>query len=373
MENKAPLELSIVIPAYNEARRIGRTLPTIDQYLRERGWRYEILVVDDGSKDRTADLVKGMALPSVRLLAYGENRGKGYAVNFGLKHGRGKWRLFTDADSSTPIEELEKLWREKDRYPIVIGSRYRPESQITQKQPFLRRAGSRLGNLLTRALILPGISDTQCGFKLFSQSALEKILPLQTVWRWGFDMEILRIAKEHKLPIKEVGVIWQNDELSKIQSPRVFWQTLCELLAIKINSLLGKYSPSVKSKTNYFFKFAVVGAVGTLLDYAILNFSHLVLGLNIYLAIGLGFLIGALNNYLLNSLWTFRQRLTWQQLTQFVVVAIGGWLWTELIVYVLTKAGGWHYNWAKLLAVIIVFFWNYLVNRHWTFRQKHQL
>jgi len=370
MSSQNSIELSVIVPAYNEAGRIGKTLNALHQYLSKREERYEILVVDDGSQDNTAEVVKKLSLPSVSLLSYGNNRGKGYAVNFGFRHGQGKWRLFTDADSSTPIEELEKLWLYRDKYPVVIGSRYRPDSQITLKQPFLRRAGSRAGNLLTRLLILPTTSDTQCGFKLFSQVALEKILPRQTIWRWGFDMEILRIAKEQGFPIKEVGIIWQNDELSKIQSSRVFGQTLRELLSVKLNSLKGKYSPADTSEAGYFIKFALVGAIGTLLDLAVLNFSYLVLRTDLYLAVALGFLVGALNNYLLNSLWSFQQRLSWHQLIQFLFVAIGGWIWTELIMFFLVEMVDRNYNVAKLVALALVFFWNYFVNRYWTFGKR---
>lgn len=236
-----PLTLSVIVPAYNEAKRISQTLRSIDKYLADKHWSYEILVVDDGSSDQTQTVVNQLKLPNVRLLSYDQNRGKGYAVCFGVKHARGEWVLFTDADNSTRIEELDKLWPATRQYQVIIGSRYLPGSHIAIKQPTPRVVLSRLSNLLIQALILPGIRDTQCGFKLFRRIEAKEIFRRQTIWGWGFDMEILRIARELGYKIKEVPITWYNDEQSHIRSSRVVWRTLKELLTIKNNSLAGHY------------------------------------------------------------------------------------------------------------------------------------
>lgn len=233
--------LTVIVPAYNEEKRIGRTLRDIVRYLQTREISYELLIVDDGSTDRTAEVVDGLRLPGLEVISYGENRGKGAAVKYGVEKSHGLWILFTDADNSTPINQLAKLWPYCQDYEVIVGSRYLPDSDVQIKQAPLRIFGSRLGNLLIRLLILPGLRDTQCGFKLFSQKAAKEIFPYQSIAGWGFDMEILRIAREHKYKIKEVPVRWLNSELSRIRSGRVFLRTFVELLTIKQKSLAGRY------------------------------------------------------------------------------------------------------------------------------------
>ena len=365
-KNQPPL-LSIVVPAYNEAARIGKTLKEISNYFEKRGDSYEIIVVDDGSRDDTQAVVEKLALPNLRLVSYGNNRGKGFAVNFGVKSSRGEWVLFTDADNSTPINQFDRLWLQTDSHQIIIGSRYLKDSHIAIRQGVPRIVLGRLGNLLIRALLLPTIRDTQCGFKLFSRRAAEDIFAAQTIWHWGFDMEILRIATEHGFKIKEVPITWLNDEESKIQSNRVFAKTLMELFTIKKNSLFGQYRQSGPSATGLFLHFAGVGAIGTILDFAVINVAHLSFGLDLKWALSLGFIAGTTNNYLLNSLWTFDQKLTWKKFWRFILVSVIGLLLNNLIVLTLASGFSWDYNLAKFLSGFIVFFWNFLANKRWTF------
>lgn len=235
------VELTIIVPAYNEARRISKTLKSVTNFMRKTGLRHEVLVIDDGSSDKTRTVVEGLELSHVKVLSYGENRGKGYAVHYGVEHAAGAWILFIDADNSTPIQEFEKLWPHQQEYRVIVGSRYVRGSNIAVRQGVPRIIMSRLGNVLMQLLILWGINDSQCGFKLFEAEAAEKIFARQTIWRWGFDMEILRIARELGYSIKEVPVKWLNDDQSKLQSRTVFLTTLGELFAIKKNSLLGRY------------------------------------------------------------------------------------------------------------------------------------
>lgn len=234
-------DLSIVIPAYNEARRLPKTLRIIHDYFALKNCPYEIIVVDDGSLDNTPAKIAKLNIPDLKVLSYKANRGKGYAVNFGTKAAKGKYIIFIDADNSTPFEQIEKLVPYLQDFEVVIGSRYFKGSNIKLKQPLVRRLMARFGNFLIRILVLPKISDTQCGFKMFRKSAARQIFSRQTIWRWGFDIEILFIAKKLGYKIKEVPIDWYNDEGTKIQSPMVFLTTLSELLRIKINSLKKLY------------------------------------------------------------------------------------------------------------------------------------
>lgn len=234
-------DLSIVIPAYNEADRLPKTLGIINDYLASTQYTYEILVVDDGSRDNTSEVAKSLELKNVKVLAYKINRGKGYAVNHGVTRAKGRYIIFADADNSTPFEQIAKLLEQINDFPVVIGSRYLPGSKIMVKQPLSRRIGARLGNLLIRMILLPRVVDTQCGFKMFQLEAAKEIFARQTIWRWGFDIEILYIAKKLGFQVKQVPVEWYNDTATKIQSPFVFVSTLSELFRIKLNSLQGKY------------------------------------------------------------------------------------------------------------------------------------
>ncbi|MCX6809350.1 MAG: glycosyltransferase family 2 protein [Candidatus Berkelbacteria bacterium] len=235
------IKISVIIPAFNEAKRLPKTLKKISDFFKRKNYSYEIVVVDDGSQDKTTDTIKSLNIPNVRVVSYKANRGKGYAVNFGILKAKGKYILFADADNSTPFEQIEKLLEHIENYEVVIGSRYLTNSHIKLKQPLSRRVAARLGNLLIRAMVLPKIEDTQCGFKMFQRHAAHEIFSRQTIWRWGFDIEILYIAKKLGFKIKEVPIDWYNDEATRIQSPRVFLTTFSELLRIKLNSISGKY------------------------------------------------------------------------------------------------------------------------------------
>lgn len=236
------MEISVIIPAYNESKRISKTLKIINDFFAKSNYSYEIIVVDDGSMDDTPEVVEELKYENVSVLSYKANRGKGYAVNFGVKNSSGKKIIFIDADNSTPFEQIKELIKFIDDFEVVIGSRYLKCSNIKIKQPLSRRLAARFGNLLVRILLFPNLSDTQCGFKMFQKKAAQEIFSRQTIWRWGFDIEALYIAKKLKYKIKEVPIDWYNDEGTKIQSPMVFLTTLSELMRIKLNSLKGIYS-----------------------------------------------------------------------------------------------------------------------------------
>ena len=235
--------LSVVIPVYNEAKRIGDTLQTIKPYFDQQGYAYEVILVDDGSTDNTrnavADLIKDW--PNYGLVTNYFNQGKGAVVKQGVMAANGQYVLFIDADNATPINQLEKFWSHVSNYPVVFGSRHCPGGIVHVAQAKHRIALSRLSNLLIRWLLLPGIYDTQCGFKLFQNSSAKQIFNLSTIDRFGFDFEILAIAKHLGYEAKEVGVEWYNDPHSKVRAGREALRTLRDLLKVKWNLLNGVY------------------------------------------------------------------------------------------------------------------------------------
>jgi glycosyltransferase involved in cell wall biosynthesis len=235
---------SIIIPAYNERRRIGATLDKVVDYVREQGWSVEILVVNDGSKDDTVQIINSYAAryPEVRLIENPGNRGKGYAVRNGMLNAKGEILLFTDADLSSPISEAPKLFAAIERgADVAIGSRWLDPSLQFERQPFKRRVLSRTFNLFLRVLLGLNFRDTQCGFKAFTRGASEKIFPLQQINRWGFDPEILYLARRARLKVAEVAVAWGHDDRSTINPFRDGMRMGTEALKVRWYSMAGKY------------------------------------------------------------------------------------------------------------------------------------
>ena len=244
--NKTP-KLSVVIPAYNEGKRISATLEDIDRYLEKQKYGYEIIVVDNGSNDNTCDIVKKYQRSTVEnliALCLSKSVGaKGSAVLLGiLEEARGDYIMFMDADNATPVSEIEKFWPylEKGKFDVVIGSRYVGSSNVTRKQPLYRIVLSRVSNLLIQMLAVPGIADTQLGFKAFSRTAAKDIFSQVTIPGWGFDMEVLTIARRHGYKIKEVGVLWREQGGSHVPL-KAYLESLKDLLKIKFRALTGRY------------------------------------------------------------------------------------------------------------------------------------
>jgi dolichyl-phosphate beta-glucosyltransferase len=206
------VQLSVVIPAFNEARRLPRTLAATRAYLKERGISYEILVVDDGSTDDTAHVAS--AFPGVHLLSYGKNLGKGAAVRYGVLRAQGERVLFMDADLATPMEELEKLEGALTQVGVgfAIGSRPLRESQLLVRQPWWRELCGRGFNKVVQLLATPGIQDTQCGFKLLTRDAAQAIFSRTTLNGFSFDVEALYVARRLGMGIAEVPVQWAHQE-----------------------------------------------------------------------------------------------------------------------------------------------------------------
>lgn len=241
--------LSIVIPAYNESARIGRALSEVTNCIHSRKWDAEVIVVNDGSSDNTAQIVEEWTAkdPVVHLINNSVNCGKGYSVRNGMLHAIGDIMMFTDADLSAPIEEAEKLVDAINQgADIAIGSRWLDRSRQTLHQPLYRRFFGRCFNAVTRLVMGLPFADTQCGFKAFRRSAAYTIFQLQRINRWGFDPELLFIALKRGYRVKEVPVTWGHDERSRISYLKDGMQMLQELVYIRWNAITGIYSREVK-------------------------------------------------------------------------------------------------------------------------------
>jgi dolichyl-phosphate beta-glucosyltransferase len=237
--------LSVIIPAYNEEQRIGNTLRVSQAYLRRQPYASEIIVVDDGSQDGTASLVRAFdtAPPAICMVQNGRNRGKGFSVRQGFSHARGEYLLFSDADLSTPIEEVETLLAAlHESCDIAIGSRALPGSRVEVHQPWYRESMGRLFNVFVQALAVPGIHDTQCGFKCFRREAALAICQRMTTERFGFDVEMLYLARRLGYRVREVPVVWRNSPQSRVRVWQDSISMINELLRIRWNSVCGRYN-----------------------------------------------------------------------------------------------------------------------------------
>ena len=246
MQNKE--FLSVIIPVYNEISRkrneLTANLNKIGTYLNSKGVDYEVVVVDDGSSDSSASEIKkmGSSVKNLKVIERNENRGKWFTIREGFLAAKGSYRLFTDADGSTAIENLEKFWKyfEKGEH-LLIGSRDLVDSKISTRQPYWKEWLGHMGSAVTRLIIgLPKIKDTQCGFKVLSEQAVLDLIPKLKVNRWGGDFELLALANKRGYKIIEVPVVW-NDSGNSLVGLRGYLSTLKELLQVKWGMMIGKY------------------------------------------------------------------------------------------------------------------------------------
>lgn len=230
--------ISVVIPAFNEEKRIGATIQKIYDYLKEKSETFEIIVVDDGSSDNTVDVVRNSSerIKNIKVLSNGSNKGKGFSVKNGILNSTSSLVLISDADLSTPIEEVEKFlpWLDNG-YDIVIGSRGLEESEILKKQPWYRQSMGKTFNKMVKILALGDFNDTQCGFKLFKSGAAKKVFSLSKIDGFAFDVEILFIAKKMGYRTKEVPVRWINSPQSKVRIMRDSLKMFFDLLQIRFS------------------------------------------------------------------------------------------------------------------------------------------
>jgi dolichyl-phosphate beta-glucosyltransferase len=239
---------SIVIPAFNESGRIPATLQSILASVRSNAWDAEVIVVNDGSTDSTAEIVRDIAAsaPELRMIENPGNRGKGYSVRNGVLHALGDIVMFTDADLSAPMDEAGRLFTAiANGADMAIGSRWLESGRQTHRQPLYRQFFGRCFNAVCRMVMQLPFADTQCGFKAFTRSAAQTVFQLQTIERWGFDPEILFIALKRGFTVKEVSVSWAHDERSRMSYLRDGLQMLKELAIVRWNALTGHYNKRI--------------------------------------------------------------------------------------------------------------------------------
>jgi dolichyl-phosphate beta-glucosyltransferase len=242
------MNISVVIPAYNEEKRIEPSLNLVIEYLRNNFNEYEIIVVDDCSTDNTGKIVSKYAPSNVRTIRNEINRGKGYSVKKGILNARYPMVLFSDSDLATPIEELKYFtaYITDHKYDIVIASRNLKNSNIKNRQPAYRQVIGKIFPKLVSLIIMKGFKDTQCGFKLFNSDAGKNISHLQTIDGFSFDVEMLLIAKKMGYKVKEAPVVWIDKEGSTVRTIRDGMRMMVDLVRIKCNDISGKYSVGKK-------------------------------------------------------------------------------------------------------------------------------
>lgn len=237
----------MIVPAYNEAARIGGCLERLQSYFAQSAFSYEILVVIDGAKDGTLDIVRRLAqrMPQLKVFDRAVNRGKGFTVKEGMLKASGAIRLFTDADNSTDIAHFDQMRPLFEQgYDLVIASRNEldvPGAEQAVSQAWYKRAIGRLGNRIVQLVAVPGIWDTQCGFKAFRAEAAERIFSQTTIERWGFDIEVLALARALNYQIGMIPAHWINDDRSHVRATD-YLAVLTDTFAVRRNFLAGKYN-----------------------------------------------------------------------------------------------------------------------------------
>lgn len=240
------MHLSVIVPAFNEAQTLEKNICEFDKYLSRQNYDYEIIVINDGSSDNTAAIARELALelPKLRFIDNQVNQGKGAAVKQGFQEAEGNYQLFLDADNATSIDHLEKVWEQiENGFDVVIASRNSLDVADTWqeiKQPLWKRSLGKAGNLIIQTLTVPGIWDTQCGFKVFSKNSIQKIIPHQTINRWAFDVELLVLAKKNNFKIAKIPVVWKNSTQSRV-GIKGYFISLKEILKIAWNKFRGRY------------------------------------------------------------------------------------------------------------------------------------
>jgi len=247
--SSVPPELSIVIPSFNEELRLPVTLAQVSAYIRASKRETEVIVIDDGSTDRTADVANSFRgeIQRLRVVANKKNRGKGYSVRHGMLEARGRVVLFTDADLSAPIDETDKLLAALADHDVAIGSRALNRSLISVRQSVFRESAGIIFNFIVRAILRLPFVDTQCGFKAFRRERCRVIFQQQRIERFGFDPELLYLARHHGLSAVEIPVRWAHSPATKVSMWRDSIQMFLDVFIIRWNALTGRYGRSESS------------------------------------------------------------------------------------------------------------------------------
>jgi len=376
--------ISIIIPTFNEEERIPKTLGKIADYIKDDPSNYEVIVVDDASTDKTSEVAKDFESKIENLkvlrLEKSPHAGKGYAVNKGVLASSGDLILFTDADSSTPIEEIEKLISKIDAgFDIAIGSRALNRDTVQKRQNVLREYMGRTFNILVQTLTVKGIVDTQCGFKLFRRDKTLDLFKNQKIFDFGFDVELLYAASKAGLRISEVPVLWYNDPKSTVNPIKDSIKMFIDLFKIRL--LYSEKDGPLLDKLFYltyryrtFLQFSIVGATNTLVDIGALYLLTRLVGISPVSANLISVQIAIIWSFTWNSLWTFSGRNTQDSLIKrfliFQLVSLGGYVINQIMFVVFFELFGIFDLFAKVLTVPFTIIFNYLLNSRWTFRDK---
>lgn len=239
MKNK--FLLSIIVPVYNETSRL-HNLASIHKYFDEQSFPFELIVVDDGSTDSTLKQLKTMEKKlKLKIFSYPKNHGKGYAIKTGMKAASGDFLLFTDVDLSTPLDQFQNFLPFLDKFDVIIGTRKNSQAKLIKRQPILRELLGKFFTFISQKTLSVDVSDFTCGFKCFSKRAAKEIFSRALIERWGFDSEILFLAKKKHFKLKEVSVSWKNDPNSKVRFPQDIIRSLQELYLIRKNDFKKLY------------------------------------------------------------------------------------------------------------------------------------
>ncbi len=375
--------ISLIIPCYNEARRLSKSLTQLLEFLKTYDEEVEVIIVDDGSTDPTAAVAEGFShqFNNFKILKL-PHQGKGNAVKNGFLQSHGEIVVFTDADFSTPITEIDKLVSQiKSGADIAIGSRAVDRSLVKEHQNFFRESMGKTFNLVVQAVAVPGIADTQCGFKAFRRDTTKILFEKQVISGFAFDVELLYLARKHGLKVVEVPVLWYNSPESSVSPLKDSAITFYELFKIRFTH--SKEKVSVVDKTIYqlyrkktFLKFAIVGVSATFVDFFGYYFLTRRIGLQPLAANPISVETAIIWGFFLNNLWTFGEREHSKSLFgKFLVyqfVTFGGLIFSQIQILVYIHLLGLPDLLAKLISIPFMAVFNYILHNRWTFRDvKH--
>jgi dolichyl-phosphate beta-glucosyltransferase len=374
--------ISVVIPAFNEEKRIAASLNKLSRFLEKRKEKFEIIVVDDASTDHTGQIVKRFTskIPNLKVIRLDKSpyEGKGLAVNRGALAAAGEVVVFTDADFSTPIEEIDKILRKIDEgFDVAVGSRAVDRSLVRKRQGLIREFIGRIFNLLVQLLVIKGIRDTQCGFKAFKMPQSRVLFEKEKIFDFGFDVEILFLAKRNGLKIAEVPVLWYNHPASRVHPIKDAIAMFLDLIKVRLyhakkeDSLIERIFYSLYHQRTI-VRFIIVGASGTLVDYSVFYLLTRMFLLNPLVANPIAVETAILWNFFWNNRWTFAGRVVsnpiWKRFLLFQFVSLGGLLLSQNSLFIFNRLLNIFDLFAKALTIPIVASFNYVTNSRWTFR-----
>jgi len=375
--------ISIVIPTFDEEKRIASSLVKLISFLNTRKEEFEVIVSDEGSTDRTTEIVDSFKNKIKNLKLIKSERKpwarKGLAINKGMLAATGDQIVFTDADFSTPIEEVDKLLAKLDSgYDIAIGSRAIDRSTVKKHQSIFREAMGRIFNILVRILTVRGIVDTQCGFKAFKRPAARELFESQRIFDFGFDVEILFLAQKKGLKIAEIPVLWYNDPASTVSPFKDSLNSFFDLIKIRLfhsdkkGTILDRLFYSIY-RYRTFWRFSVVGLSNTVVDYGLFFLLTHIVGLAALASNPISVETAIIWSFIWNNLWTFSKRQTDKSTMNrffiFQFVSLGALILSQTGLLILNQFFGIHALVAKALTIPIVLVFNYLINSRWTFRE----